>query len=98
MNTYIKQVYNTSNVDAQKKKLIENNYMQFVTREGVLLDDELWIHPDTIKAYKDGTFNPKFIFIFKEKYLNEWSSMQTMKRFKKLAKAHVEYLKKVEVL
>lgn len=98
MQKYMEQVYNTSNVDPQKKKLLENNYMRFVTREGVLLDDELWVHPDTITAHKNGTQNTKYIFVFTEKYLNDWSSTQSMKRFKKLAKTHIKFLDSVDVL
>lgn len=79
----------------QKQFLSDKGYTGYVTREGVLTDDELWIHPETIKAYNNGTPNPKYIFVFKEKYLNDWSSTQTMRRYRKLPKNAVKFLEKL---
>ena len=95
---YLDTVYAVKHLAPQKEKLYKNNYMRFITQEYVLLDDELWVHPDTIKAYKENTRNPKYIFFFKEKYLNAWSSTQTMRRYSKLTKWQIKYLQSVEVL
>lgn len=92
MDAYISQVYNIGHLSNQKKKLVDNGYEMYIVRQGCLLDDELWIHPDTIQAYITNTHNPKYIFIFKEKYLSGWSSTQTMRRYKKLCKSHIKML------
>ena len=75
-----------------QEKLQEWGYQCFIMREGVLLDDELWVHPDTVEAYKNGTPNPKYVFVLKVKFLNEWSSTHTHRRYKKLCKKHLELL------
>ena len=96
MQDYINQVYQVSHLVPQKKKLIENGYRRYITQQGCLWDDELWVHPDTIKAYKEGTRNPKYIFTYKEKYLNEWSSTQIQRRSSKLSKAQIKFLAELE--
>ena len=78
-----------------KQKLRDNNYSRFIFREGVLLDDELWVHPATIEALLNNKPNNKYIFVFKEVYLNEWSSTQTMRRSKELNKEQVKFLQSV---
>ena len=98
IQNYIDDVYAVSHLAPQKKKLVNNNYMRFITQEYVLLDDELWIHPDTIEAYKNNTRNPKYIFFFKEKYLNDWSSTQIMRRYIKLTKWQIKYLQEIEII
>lgn len=89
---YINSVYRVDH--DQKKALIESGYNRYIMKEGCLLDDELWVHPDTISAYVSSTPNPKYIFVFKEKYVNDWSSTQSMRRYKKLCKKHIEIINK----
>ena len=98
MQEYMDSVYCVSHLTPMKKKLVENGYMHFITKEYVLLDDELWVHPDTIKAYQEGKHNPKYIFFYKEKYLNDWSSTQVQRRYSKLNKWQVEFLKSIDML
>ena len=81
-----------------KQKLLDNNYSMFILREGSLLDDEIWVHPSTIEATLNNKPNNKYIFVFKEMYLNEWSSTQTMRRYKKLNKKQINFLQRVGVL
>ena len=95
---YINTVYNNAHLNPLKKQLVDNGYECYITAEHVLLDDELWVHPDTIKAHIDGTRNPKYIFVFKDKFLNAWSSTQTKRKYKNLCKSHVQFLEKIEVL
>lgn len=92
MDSYMADVYNVRHFNKQKKKLLENGYEMYIARQGCLVDDELWVHPETIQAHITNTHNPKYIFVFKEKYLNEWSSTQTMRRYKKLCKSHIKVL------
>lgn len=94
MDAYISQVYNVGHLSSVKKKLLENEYKMYIVRQGCLLNDELWVHPDTIHAHITDTHNPRYIFVFKEKYLNDWSSTQTMRRYKKLCKSHIKVLNK----
>lgn len=98
LKEYCKMVYNNSHLDPIKKKLIENNYTCYITQEGCLLDDELWIHEDTINAYITNTKNPKYIFVFKSRVLNAWSSTQDMRKKSKLSKADIKFLEKIYVL
>ena len=95
---YCNQVFNNSYLNPMKKKLIENGYNCYIMEQHALLDDEIWIHPDTIQAYNNNTFNNKYIFIFKDKFLNEWSSTQTQRRYKKLNKKQIKFLESIEVL
>ena len=95
---YINSVYNNSHLNPMKKKLIENNYHRFITEQHTLLDDELWVHEDTIKAYINNTRNPKYIFVFKDKFLNEWSSTQTMRRKSKLSKSDIKFLEETGII
>ena len=82
----------------QQQDLINAGYNCYVLEEHALLDDELWVHPDTIQAYMDNTFNPKYIFTFKDVYLNEWSSTYSIRRNKKLNKKQIKFLKSICVL
>ena len=95
---YINSVYNNSHLNSIKKKLIENNYLCYITEQHTLLDDELWIHEDTIKAYIDNTRNPKYIFVFKDKFLNAWSSTQIMHRKSKLSRSDIKFLEEIGVI
>lgn len=75
-----------------KNHLLSRGYLHFVTRVGVLQDDELYIHPDTIKAHEENAFNTKRIYVFKCKPLNAWSSTQTVRTYRKLCKCHIKIL------
>ena len=66
-----------------KQKLRDNNYSRFIFREGVLLDDELWVHPATIEALLNNKPN------------NKWSSTQTMRRSNELNTEQVKFLQSV---
>jgi len=92
MQDYMNKVYNNKHITPQKKKLIESGYKCYIMRQGCLLDDELWVHPETISAYVSSTHNPKYIFVFKEKYVNDWSSTQSMRKYKKLCKKHLKVI------
>ena len=94
---YINSVY-ASPYGAMRKKLYDNNYIRLVFQENCLYDDELWVHPDTIKTYIEGTRNPKYIFVYKDKFLNEWSSTQTQRKYSKLCKWQVQVLRDNELL
>lgn len=83
MQEYLNSVY-ASPYGKLKQKLIDNDYIRIVFEEHCLYDDELWVHPDTIKAHLDGTDNPKWIFVFKDKYLGPQSSTETVRRNRKL--------------
>jgi hypothetical protein len=91
MQEYMNNVY-ASPYGAMRKKLYDNNYIRLVFQENCLYDDELWVHPDTIKAYIEGTHNPKYIFVYKDKYLNAWSSTQTQRRYSKLCQWQIQVL------
>ena len=91
MQEYMNSVY-ASPYGAMRKKLQDNGYIRLVFRENCLYDDELWVHPDTIEAYINGTFNPKWIFVYKDKYLSAWSSTQTQRRYRKLCKWQLQVL------
>ena len=91
MQDYINSVY-ASPYGAMRKKLKDNGYIGLIIRENCLYDDELWVHPDTIKAYIEGTRNPKWIFVYEDKYLNAWSSTQTQHRYSKLCKWQLQLL------
>lgn len=54
MQEYINSVY-ASPYGNMRRKLQNNGYIRLVIRENCLYDDELWVHPDTIEAYIDGT-------------------------------------------
>ena len=95
---YIDDVYCVSHLIPMKKKLRDNGYMHFITEEGCLLDNELWVHPDTIEALKDNRHNPKYIFTYTEKYLNDWSSTQIQRRYKKLNKTQIKFLQSIDIL
>ena len=94
---YMNSVYE-SPYGEMRKKLHDNNYIRLVFQENCLYDDELWVHPDTIEAYINGTRNPKYIFVYKDKYLNAWSSTQTQHRYKKLCKWQIQVLEQEGLL
>lgn len=98
MQEYMDSVYCVSHLVPMKKKLVENGYQCYIMAEHTLLDDELWVHPDTIKAHVEGSKNPKYIFVYKDKFLNEWSSTQIQRRYSKLSKKHIKVLEKYEVI
>lgn len=98
MQEYMDSVYCVSHLTPMKKKLKDNGYMCFITQEGCLLDNELWVHPDTIEALKGNKHNPKYIFTYTEKYLNEWSSTQTQRRYAKLNKKQIKFLQSIDIL
>ena len=81
-----------------QQKLIDNGYQCYTIAEHALLDDELWVHQDTIDAYINNEFNPKYIYIFKDVYLNEWSSTHSIRKYKKLPKKYIKLLEEYEVL
>lgn len=91
-------MYIYSELVKMKQKLVNNGYNCYIIEEHALLDDEIWVHPDTIQAYNNNTFNPKYIFVFKDKFLNAWSSTQTQRRYKKLNKKQIKFLESIEVL
>ena len=74
------------------KKLESNEYIPIKIKEGCLLDDIMFIHLNTIKAYINNTFNPKKIFIFKETFINSQSSTYTVLKYNKLKKYHIDCL------
>ena len=75
-------------VDDYTKGLINQDYVGFTVQEGVLNDTVLYVHPNTIKALKDGTDNTQYIILVTPHYQNEWQNMFTIKRFKKLPKKY----------
>lgn len=81
-----------------RKKLVDNGYIRIIFATHCLYDDELWVHPDTIKAYKNNSRNPKFIFVYKDRYLNAWSSTQTQRKYKNLCDWQLKLLKDNELL
>ena len=91
MKEYINSIYQ-SPYSNKKKLLLDNGYERYILAEHCLYDDELWVHPNTIKAWMNNERNTKYVFCFYDKPLNEWSSTQTMKRFSKLAQKHLKIL------
>ena len=91
MQEYMNSVY-ASPYGAMRKKLQDNGYIRMVFQENCLYDDELWVHLDTIEAHLKGTHNPKWIFVYRDKFLNEWSSTQTQRRYRKLCKWQLQVL------
>lgn len=88
---FVSNIYASPCVQTQRK-LQENGYVRLVIQEHCLYDDEMWVHPDTIEAYVNGTRNPKWIYVYKDKYINEWSSTQTQRRYSKLCKWQLQLL------
>lgn len=88
---FVSNIYASPYVQMQRK-LQENGYVRLVIQEHCLYDDEMWVHPDTIEAYVNGTHNPKWIYVYKDKYINEWSSTQTQRRYSKLCKWQLQLL------
>ena len=88
---FVSNIYASPYVQMQRK-LQDNGYVRLVIQEHCLYDDELWVHPDTIEAYIEGTRNPKWIYVYKDKYINEWSSTQTQRRYSKLCKWQLQLL------
>lgn len=90
---YINHVYGINDsIIALIKKLQGDGFIRFKIRTGCLLDDMLYIHPLTIDAYKDGTHNPKWIFVFKEVPTGSQSSRYTVIRHKKVKKYMLKFL------
>ena len=88
---YMDSVY-ASPYGEMRKKLQGSGFYRVVFQENCLYDDELWVHPETIEAYLNGTRNPKWIFVYRDKFLNAWSSTQTQRRYRKLCKWQIEVL------
>lgn len=90
---YIDHVYGTNDsIITLIKKLQDEGFIRFKIREGCLLDDVFYIHPSTIEAHKNGTSNPKWIFVFKEVPTGSQSSRYTVIRHKKVKKYMLKFL------
>lgn len=89
---YCNEVYYIDPVKECVEKLKAKGYIPIKVKEGCLLDDFALIHPDTIKAYINDTFNPRKVFTFKETYRNSQSSTYKLVRSKTLRKYHIECL------
>ena len=91
---YIDHVYGTNDHGTVSliKRLNEDGYHRFKIREGCLLDDMLYIHPSTLEAYRNGTSNPKWIFVFREEYVGSQSSRYKIVRQRNIKKYMLKVL------
>lgn len=81
----MKNYYTAQSVYEAVGKLEEMGY-EIVTIEGCLLDSYIAIAPD----------EQHYHYIFRETYLNEWSSAYTVRRYSRLPKWALAEIKRIE--
>ena len=79
------RVYSFSSVATAVSQLADDGYMVYEI-PGCLVDSYICLAPD----------DERWNFEFKEKYLNEWSSGLTMRRFRELSQRQKDLIEKIE--